>query len=64
MKRRALVLLFTCGLLLANYPGKIVATSQASGTSTICKRCYHSKKEHYSGTGMCLYYDGCGSFVK
>ena len=51
MKRRALVLLFSCGLLFATHPGKISVTSQADGNATVCKRCYHSKKEHYGGTG-------------
>jgi len=68
MKRRAIALLFTCGLLLANYPGKIIATPQANfgGDSTMCKRpsCYHAKKDHYSGTGMCMHYDGCAGFVR
>ena len=65
MKRRALVLLFSCGLLLANYPVRIDTTSHgSSGSATICKRSYHSKTEHYSGTGMCLHYDACGYFVK
>jgi hypothetical protein len=67
MKRRALVLLFTCGLLLGSYPGKMVTiTTHVSNpdNAQVCKRCYHTKKDHYSGTGMCMQFDGCPGFVK
>jgi len=64
MNRRALVLLFSCGLLFASYPGKTIHSHQASTTDGTCKRCFHYKKDHYSGTGMCMQFDGCAGFIK
>ncbi len=67
MKRRAVVLLLLCtsGLLIANSPGKFTPTHQDSTTNggVNCKRCGHSKKEHYQNKYMCMLYDGCPSFI-
>ena len=65
MKRRALLLLFTCGLLFANIPGKITPTFEGTNTSTglYCQRCGHAKKDHSQNKYMCMQFDGCSSFI-
>ena len=64
MKRRALLLLFTCGLLLAG-PGKITTTFEGATTNAgiNCQRCGHAKKEHSQNKYMCMHFDGCASFI-